>query len=56
MASKNRSIPTRVNRNTTMPAMASSPVLAGNPIRDDYLIVDGGQLAGAGAHSYSTES
>jgi hypothetical protein len=30
--------------------------LAGNPIRDDYLIVDGGQLAGAGAHSYSTES
>ncbi|QXX74565.1 NAD-dependent formate dehydrogenase [Methylovirgula sp. HY1] len=23
------------------------------PIRDDYLIVDGGKLAGAGAHSYS---
>lgn len=23
------------------------------PIRDEYLIVDGGQLAGAGAHSYS---
>ncbi|MFF1817702.1 NAD-dependent formate dehydrogenase [Kribbella sp. NPDC058245] len=28
--------------------------LAGTPIRDEYLIVDGGRLAGAGAHSYST--
>jgi formate dehydrogenase len=27
---------------------------AGKPIRDEYLIVDGGDLAGAGAHSYST--
>ncbi|MFG1608000.1 NAD-dependent formate dehydrogenase [Actinoplanes sp. NPDC049265] len=27
---------------------------AGTPIRDEYLIVDGGALAGAGAHSYST--
>ncbi|MFC0431673.1 NAD-dependent formate dehydrogenase [Kutzneria buriramensis] len=27
---------------------------AGEPIRDEYLIVDGGKLAGAGAHSYST--
>lgn len=27
--------------------------LGGTPIRDEYLIVDGGQLAGAGAHSYS---
>jgi formate dehydrogenase len=27
--------------------------LAGQPIRDEYLIVDGGQLAGTGAHSYS---
>jgi formate dehydrogenase len=26
--------------------------LAGTPIRDEYLIVDGGKLAGAGAHSY----
>ena len=26
---------------------------AGKPIRDEYLIVDGGKLAGAGAHSYS---
>lgn len=26
---------------------------AGRPIRDEYLIVDGGRLAGAGAHSYS---
>jgi len=26
---------------------------AGKPIRDEYLIVQGGQLAGAGAHSYS---
>jgi formate dehydrogenase len=26
---------------------------ANKPIRDDYLIVDGGKLAGAGAHSYS---
>ena len=24
------------------------------PIRTEYLIVDGGKLAGAGAHSYST--
>ena len=29
--------------------------LAGTPIRDEYLIVDGGHLAGAGAHSYSTK-
>jgi formate dehydrogenase len=28
--------------------------LAGAPIRDEYLIVDGGALAGTGAHSYST--
>jgi formate dehydrogenase len=27
--------------------------LDGRPIREEYLIVDGGQLAGAGAHSYS---
>lgn len=27
--------------------------LQGRAIRDDYLIVDGGKLAGAGAHSYS---
>jgi formate dehydrogenase len=27
--------------------------LAGTPIRDEYLIVNGGHLAGAGAHSYS---
>jgi formate dehydrogenase len=26
----------------------------GKPIRDEYLIVDGGSLAGAGAHSYSS--
>jgi formate dehydrogenase len=26
---------------------------ANKPIRDDYLIVDGGKLAGAGAHSCS---
>ena len=26
----------------------------GTPIRDEYLIVDGGRLAGTGAHSYST--
>lgn len=26
---------------------------SGNPIRSEYLIVDGGKLAGAGAHSYS---
>jgi formate dehydrogenase len=25
----------------------------GRPLRDEYLIVDGGQLAGAGAHSYT---
>ena len=30
--------------------------LAGTPIRDEHLIVDGGRLAGAGAHSYSTRS
>jgi formate dehydrogenase len=28
----------------------------GSPIRDEYLIVDGGKLAGTGAHSYSTRS
>jgi formate dehydrogenase len=28
---------------------------AGTPIRDEYLIVDGGKLAGTGAHSYSTK-
>ncbi|MFC3999086.1 NAD-dependent formate dehydrogenase [Nocardiopsis sediminis] len=28
--------------------------LSGTAIRDEYLIVDGGGLAGAGAHSYST--
>jgi len=27
--------------------------LAGKPIREEYLIVDGGKLAGAGAHSYT---
>jgi formate dehydrogenase len=27
----------------------------GRPIRDEYLIVDGGRLAGAGAHSYSLD-
>ncbi|SMD18192.1 NAD-dependent formate dehydrogenase [Kibdelosporangium aridum] len=27
----------------------------GTPIRDEYLIVDGGKLAGTGAHSYSTK-
>jgi formate dehydrogenase len=27
----------------------------GTPIREEYLIVDGGRLAGAGAHSYSTK-
>ncbi|MEU0883429.1 NAD(P)-dependent oxidoreductase [Lentzea sp. NPDC005914] len=26
---------------------------AGTPIRDEYLIVDGGKLAGTGAHSYA---
>jgi formate dehydrogenase len=26
---------------------------AGTPIREEYLIVDGGRLAGTGAHSYS---
>jgi formate dehydrogenase len=26
---------------------------AERPIREEYLIVDGGKLAGAGAHSYS---
>jgi formate dehydrogenase len=29
---------------------------AGTPIRDEYLIVDNGALAGVGAHSYSTKS
>ncbi|MEX0682768.1 MAG: NAD-dependent formate dehydrogenase [Dehalococcoidia bacterium] len=28
----------------------------GRPIREEYLIVDGGKLAGAGAHSYSAHS
>ena len=30
--------------------------LDGKPIREEYLIVDGGHLAGAGAHSYSVGS
>jgi formate dehydrogenase len=30
--------------------------LAGTPIREEYLIVDAGGLAGAGAHSYSTNT
>jgi formate dehydrogenase len=30
--------------------------LGGRPIRDEYLIVDGGDLAGTGAHSYSVAS
>jgi formate dehydrogenase len=29
---------------------------AGRPVRDEYLIVDGGKLAGTGAHSYSTKA
>jgi hypothetical protein len=32
---------------------SSSAFLEGRPIRNEYLIVDGGKLAGAGAHSYS---
>jgi formate dehydrogenase len=28
----------------------------GTPIRDEYLIVEGGKLAGTGAHSYSTNT
>ena len=28
-------------------------LVRGRPIREEYLIVDGGKLAGAGAHSYS---
>lgn len=28
----------------------------GRPIRDEYLIVDGGALAGTGAHSYSVNT
>lgn len=28
--------------------------LDGRPIREEYLIVDGGHMAGTGAHSYST--
>jgi formate dehydrogenase len=30
--------------------------LAGTPIREEYLIVDAGGLAGAGAHSYTTNT
>lgn len=30
--------------------------LAGTPLRDEYLIVEGGKLAGTGAHSYSAKS
>ncbi len=30
--------------------------LAGTPIRDEYLIVDGGALAGTGAHSYAVHT
>ena len=34
-------------------ARSSSAGSTGRPIREEYLIVDGGKLAGAGAHSYS---
>ena len=34
-------------------ARSSSAGSTGRPIREEYLIVDGGTLAGAGAHSYS---
>ncbi|WP_433369483.1 hypothetical protein [Streptosporangium sp. CA-115845] len=30
--------------------------LDGTPIRDEYLIVEGGALAGTGVHSYSTRT
>jgi formate dehydrogenase len=30
--------------------------LGSRPIRDEYIIVEGGKLAGAGAHSYSVET
>jgi formate dehydrogenase len=29
---------------------------SGNPIRDEYLIVDGGALAGVGARSYTANA
>jgi formate dehydrogenase len=29
---------------------------SGKPIREEYLIVSGGGLAGAGAHSYTTRT
>ena len=42
------------HRPVTPPAARDARVLAGrHPIRDEYLIVDGGRLAGTGAHSYS---
>ena len=31
-------------------------LLSGEPTRDKYLIVDGGALAGTGAHSYTSGS
>jgi hypothetical protein len=30
-----------------------NPVIGSRPLRDEYLIVEGGKLAGTGAHSYS---
>ena len=34
-------------------AAGTREILEGRPIREEYLIVDGGALAGTGAHSYS---
>jgi hypothetical protein len=30
-------------------------LLGGRPIRDEYLIVDGGKLAGTGVHGYAVK-
>ena len=43
----------RPRRATRRGRARSSSAGSGRPIREEYLIVDGGKLAGAGAHSYS---
>jgi DNA-binding Lrp family transcriptional regulator len=40
--------------NVTQPTLSAGiKQLEGRPIREEYLIVDRGRLAGTGAHSYS---
>ena len=41
------------SRDSKMAGRVARQTFRGRPIRDEYLIVDAGKLAGTGAHSYS---